>query len=112
MAPEVSYDALAKAIRDLGGSIWALVKPSTDEPSVNERRRVWTEGATASGGTFLIDGLKPTDTAANLDKIAEMLTASYRVTYARPALDKSPTKLEVKARRSGVKVLAPTWPPR
>jgi hypothetical protein len=108
-----TYLPVEQALQRAGASLWVLVQQSNGPSPPNRlNREIYQQATRASGGRFLLDGLTPEDTAANLEKIRTMLLHQYRVTFARPDSAKRPTTFDVKVSRPGTSVSAPSWPPQ
>jgi hypothetical protein len=107
-----TYLPVEQALQRAGAQLWVLVQQSNGPSPPNRlNREIYQQATRASGGRFLLDGLTPEDTAANLEKIRTMLLHQYRVTFARPDSAKRPTTFDVKVSRPGTSVSAPSWPP-
>lgn len=114
-SPEFSNDTrtrIADALKEIQASLWTIVlqNPGGDDTSqpVRERTRVLAEVTVQSGGwnTMFLSrqGIEPAFVA-----VATKLTNRYDVTFARPATQTPPSRLDVQMRDRALRVAAPRW---
>jgi len=105
---------IAAALKEVGASLWTVVLQDQTlggqdrSQEIRERTRVLSETTVESGGlntTFLSrHGIEPA-----FVEVAAKLTNRYDVTFARPASNTPPSRIEVQLRDRALRLAAPRW---
>jgi len=114
--PEFSQDdrmRVAAALRTRGATLWTVVLQARggallSSPENRERASVIGDGTTESGGLNL-PVLSSQGIPSAFERLAALFTSRHRITYGRPDTLVPPDRLEITARREGLRVLAPKW---
>ena len=116
--PEFSnetHQRVEEALKSAGASLWTVVlqdrSGDLNNTDARERAMVFGDTTTASGGrNRVVLSRQGLETA--MTKLAAELAGRYDVVYGRPESLVPPQKLKVEVKRSGTKLVAPSWPGR
>jgi hypothetical protein len=107
-----THSQIRDMLRESNASLWALVltvpRGGASSDAARERDMVLGDVTRESGG-HKEEVLAIQNLPAAFTKLASQLTSRWEVTYGRPDTLVPPSRLEVEARSTDMRVLAPRW---